>query len=110
MYFVVGLKFNVHRLDTGKFTCFSADFVMSDTNLTSHKCIIIRLVIFYPRSVLAFGYCRCLYLCVCVCLSVRLSVCLCVGLCVNHLLVLVITRDPFKLGSPSLDQRCKRPG
>ena len=25
---------------------------------------------FYPRPVLAFGYCRCLHLCVCVCLSV----------------------------------------
>ena len=33
--------------------------------------------IFYPRPVLAFGYCRCLRLCVCVCvcLSVCLSVC-----------------------------------
>ena len=54
---------------------------------------------FYPRPVLAFGYCRCLRLCVCV------SVCL----CVNHLLVRAITRDLFKLGSPNLDQRCKRP-
>ena len=43
--------------------------------------------------------------CVCVCLSVCLSVCL----CVNHLLVRAITRDLFKLGSPNLDQRCKRP-
>ena len=58
-------------------------------------------VVFYPRPVLAFGYCLCLRLCVC------LSVCLCV--CVNHLLVRTITRDPFKLGSPNLDQRCKRP-
>ena len=55
----------------------------------------------YPRPVLAFGYCRCLRLCVCVCLSVCL--------CVNHLLVRAITRDLFKLGSPNLDQRCKRP-
>ena len=39
--------------------------------------------------------------CVCVCVSVRL--------CVNHLLVRAITRDLFKLGSPNLDQRCKRP-
>ena len=54
---------------------------------------------FYPRPVLAFGYCHCLRLCVCV------SVCL----CVNQLLVRAITRDPFKLGSPNLDQRCKRP-
>ena len=58
---------------------------------------------FYPRPVLAFGYCRCLRLCVCVC------VCLSVCLCVNHLLVRTITRDLFKLGSPNLDQRCKRP-
>ena len=41
--------------------------------------------------------------CVCVC------VCVCVSLCVNHLLVCAITWDPFKLGSPNLDQRCKRP-
>ena len=43
----------------------------------------------------------------CVCVCVR--VCMCVSLCVNHLLVRVITRDPFKLGSPNLDQICKRP-
>ena len=49
---------------------------------------------YYPRPVLAFGCCRCL----------RLSVCL----RVNHLLVRAITRDAFKLGSPDLDQRCKR--
>ena len=30
---------------------------------------------FYPRPVLAFGYCLCLRLCVCVCLSVCPSVC-----------------------------------
>ena len=54
---------------------------------------------FYPRPVLAFGYCRCLHLCVC------LSVCP----CVNHLLVRAITQDPFKLGSPNLSHRCKRP-
>ena len=29
---------------------------------------------FYPRPVLAFGYCRCLRLCVCVCLSVCVSI------------------------------------
>ena len=52
---------------------------------------------FYPRPVLAFGYCRCLRVCVCVCLSV------------NHELVRTITRQPFQLGSPNLDQRCKRP-
>ena len=36
--------------------------------------------------------------CVCVCVHV------CVSLCVNHLVVHTITRDPFKLGSPKLDQ------
>ena len=41
--------------------------------------------------------------CVCVCVGV------CVSLCVNHLLVRTITQDPFNLGSPNLDQRCKRP-
>ena len=40
-----------------------------------------------------------------VCVSVRPSV----RVCGNHLLVRAITRDPFKLGSPNLDQRCKRP-
>ena len=29
--------------------------------------------------------------------------------CINHLFVRAITRDPFKLGSPNLNQRCKRP-
>ena len=44
-------------------------------------------------------------------LSLPASVCVCVSvcLCVNHLLVRAITRDPFKLGSPNLDQRCERP-
>ena len=54
---------------------------------------------FYPRPVLAFGYCRCL----------RLSVCVCVRPCVNYELVRAITHHPFQLGSPNLDQRCKRP-
>ena len=39
---------------------------------------------FYPRPVLASGYCRCLHLCV--------------SLCANHLFVRMITQDPFKLG------------
>ena len=39
----------------------------------------------------------------CVCLCVRVCV------CINHLLVRAITGDPFKLGSPNLDQRCKIP-
>ena len=44
-------------------------------------------------------------------LSLPASVCVsvCVSLCGNHLLVRAITWDPFKLGSPNLDQRCKRP-
>ena len=35
--------------------------------------------------------------------------CVCVRLCVNHKLVRAITHHPFQLGSPNLDQRCKRP-
>ena len=40
-------------------------------------CVCFSSFNFYPRPVLAFGYCRCLRLCVCVCvcLSVCLSVC-----------------------------------
>ena len=49
---------------------------------------------FYPRPVLAFGYCRCLRL------SVSPSV---------TKFVRTITHYPFKLGSPNLDHRCKRP-
>ena len=68
-------------------------------------CLSVRLSVcpsvtpFYPRPVLAFGYCRCLRVCVCMC--VRVSV--------NHELVRAIIHQPLKLGSPSLDQRCKRP-
>ena len=46
-------------------------------------------------------------------LSLPESVCLCVrpSVCVfgKHLLVRAITHHPFKLGSPNLDHRCKRP-
>ena len=56
---------------------------------------------FYPRPVLAFGYCRCLRLCVRP--SVPPSV------CAKHLLVRAITQHAFKLGSPNLDNWCKRP-
>ena len=56
-------------------------------------------IVFYPRPVLAFGYCRCL----------RLSVCVSVRPCVNHELVRAITHDPYQLGSPNLDRKCKRP-
>ena len=44
---------------------------------------------------MAFGYCRCLRVCVC--------------LSVNHELVRTITSQPFKLGSPNFTQICKRP-
>ena len=47
--------------------------------------------VYHPRSVLALGYRRCL----------RLYV----RPCVNHELVSMITRDPFKLRSPNLNQR-----
>ena len=52
----------------------------------------------YPRPVLAFWYCR-----------LRLSVCMSVCVCINHVLVRAITHHRFKLGSPNLDHRCKRP-
>ena len=48
---------------------------------------------FYPRPVLAFGYCRCL----------RLSVCV----SVNPELVRAINHHVFKLEPPNLDKRCK---
>ena len=48
---------------------------------------------FYPRPVLAFGYCSCLRL------SVRPSV---------TKLARAIAHHPFKLGSPNLDHRCKK--
>ena len=41
--------------------------------------------------------------------SVCLCVCLSVCVCGKHVLVRAITRHPFKLGSPNLDHRCKRP-
>ena len=50
---------------------------------------------FYPRPVLAFGYCRWL----------RLSVCV----CGKHLLVRAITCHAFKLESPNLDHKSKTP-
>ena len=49
---------------------------------------------YYPRPVLAFGYCHCLRL------SVRPSA---------TKFVRAITDHPFKLESPTLDHRCKRP-
>ena len=53
---------------------------------------------YYPRPVLAFGYCRCLRP------SVRPSVSPSVTKFVR-----AITHHPFKLGSLNLDHRCKRP-
>ena len=61
--------------------------------------IFLKISNFYRRPVLAFGYCRCL--CLSVCPSVRV--------CGNHLLVHATAHHPFKLGSPNLDHRCKRP-
>ena len=55
-------------------------------------------ITFYPRPVLAFGYCCCLHL----------SVCLSVCLSIKSLSVwTVITHHPFKLGSPYLNKSCK---
>ena len=42
-------------------------------------------------------------------LSLPACVCVCVCLSVNHQLVRAITHQPFKLESPNLDQRWKRP-
>ena len=42
-------------------------------------------------------------------LSLPVSVCVSVCPCGNHLLVRAITHHTFKLGSPNLDHRCKRP-
>ena len=53
---------------------------------------------FYPRPVLAYGYCRCLRP------SVRQSVRPSVTKFVR-----AITQHQFKLGLPNLDHRCKRP-
>ena len=38
-----------------------------------------------------------------------LPACVCVRVSVNHELVRAIIHQPFKLGSPNLDQRCERP-
>ena len=67
---------------------------------TSHGC---DAEFFYPRPVLAFGYCHRLRLCVRPC--VRVSVCV----CINHLLVRTITHQPFTLESPNLDESRKTP-
>ena len=53
---------------------------------------------FYPRPVLAYGYCCCL--CLSVCPSMRQP-----SACLHH----IITCNSFKLGPPNLDQKCKIP-
>ena len=68
-------------------------------SLCGYIYFVLEWCVFYPRPVLAFGYCRCL----------RLSVCVCVRPGVNHELVRAITHHPFKLGSPNLNHQCKRP-
>ena len=68
----------------------SFNITVCERNVQVEKC---RQVRFYPRPVLASGYCH--------------RLCLCV--CINHLLVRTITRHPFKLGSPNLVQRSKSP-
>ena len=78
-------------------SCLNSARPLAGTGLTTK--LDIFYFSFYLRPVLAFGYCRCL----------RLSVCLSVCVCGNHLLVRAITHHPFKLGSPNLDYRCKRP-
>ena len=68
----------------------SFNITVCERNVQVEKC---RQVRFYPRPVLASGYCH--------------RLCLCV--CINLLLVRTITRHPFKLGSPNLVQRSKSP-
>ena len=74
---------------------------LNSSTYTSDKLIFllmlwsIVLCSFYPRPVLAFGYCRWL----------RLSVCV----CGKHLLVRAITCHGFKLESPNLDHKSKTP-
>ena len=58
----------------------------------SHWCFVTRGQ-FWPSGIVVA--------CVCLCVLVRP--------CVNHELVRAITHHPFKLGSPNLDHRCKRP-
>ena len=70
---------------------------VSDAAEPHASCVVVYFWVFYPRPVLAFGYCRCL----------RLSVCVSIRVCSKHLLVRAITHHLFKLGSPNLEQRCK---
>ena len=61
-----------------------------------------QIINFLPEA--SFGL-RVLSLPASVCVSVRPFV----RVCGNHLLVRTITHHPFKLGSPNVDQMCKRP-
>ena len=71
------------------------------------KCIF-TLGQFWPSGIVIACVCLCPRVRPCVSVSMCVCVCLCVC-CVSHLLVRAITRNPFKLGSPNLDWRCKRP-
>ena len=51
---------------------------VSDAAEPHASCVVVYFWVFYPRPVLAFGYCRCL----------RLSVCVSVRVCSKHLIVL----------------------
>ena len=68
------------------------------SNLQTTLFFHLNIAFYYPRPVLAFGYfhCLCLSVCPCVCVSITCF-------------VRAITRHPFTLGSPNLDQRCKIP-
>ena len=57
---------------------------------------------FYPRPVLASGYCRCLH--PSICLSIRPSLRSSITKFVH-----AMTHHPFKLGLPNFDWRCKTP-
>ena len=66
-------------------------------NMDANKCKweIFRKVSFHLRPVLAFGYCDRPCLCICQCV------------CINHLLVRMITHQPFKPESVNLKHKCK---
>ena len=91
------------RIDTycrNTYWCRTVHSQIMGAYLISRLSIFFFVFVFTRGQFLAFGYCHRLRLCVCVCVGV--------SLCVNHLLVRAIIQDPFKLGSPNLDQRCKR--
>ena len=87
MIFIVSLSL----LALDLFFCYLESFLNLFRNQSEPR----NVEVFLLEASMAIGYCRCL----------RLSV----RPCVNHLLVRALTRDPFKLGSPNLNHRCKRP-